>query len=190
MSNGTRPPTALTFVHVGAISAPLLRRLSAAADGHRDGKEHFFTAQLEPDANGDFHIKGPFTAAAAAAIPAVPGRAVFGPYVTKDPPAFVQKPIRKITVELDDNTTFDVDPEKIDALFWSTSAIDKFMVPHYERFSSREVAQRIVIQFLDPSVMMLAHDPNTEPITIPPKPDQLPQAIDKQGLFKALRLLD
>jgi hypothetical protein len=126
------------------VSATMLRVLAEAADGFRTGRPVFFVA----DYRFPHNVAGPFeTYAQARRVKADSGArlGVFGPYVTpRDPNAdSVNRVVAvRLTIESPDGRrdTVDVDPTKVDALFFTMSAVDKFVVPYYSRVYGPEYA--------------------------------------------------
>ena len=73
-------------------------------------------------------------------------RGVFGPYVTpQDSSADSGARVVSVRVVLRDGggaeTTLDVNPEEVDALFFSMAPFDKFVVPYYSRLYGPAFAQ-------------------------------------------------
>lgn len=126
------------------VSATMLRVLAEAADGFRTGRPIYLVA----DRRFPHNVAGPFPSRAAAErVRADSGAtfAVFGPYLTRPDPAPRSAPrvvAVRITVEQPGGRrrTFDVRPDSIDALFFTLSAVDKFMVPYYTRIYGTEYA--------------------------------------------------
>lgn len=119
-----------------SVSAGMLRVLAEAADGFRTGRAVFFVA----DRRYPYHIVGVFesrAAAEAARADSASSFAVFGPYTT---PAdrIADTSTRVIGVRLTLQTPRgrefrDLDPQKVDAVFLSPSAVDKFVLPYYAK---------------------------------------------------------
>jgi len=146
-----------------ALSARLSRRLAAAADGFRDGREIFFTARFEPENNGDFDLDGPFTRDQVATLRVPPGFGIFGPYQTDECDDDLSRtPIKTITIELHDGKKWSFEGTRFDALFWSVSALEKFAIPHYTTVHGVEKARGILKGFVETDVFLMGHDPNTE----------------------------
>jgi hypothetical protein len=146
-----------------AISAKLIRRLAAAADGHRDGREIFFMARFEAEDDGDFDLDGPFTRDQLDKLRVPEGFGIFGPYQTDACVDDISRtPVKKITIELHGGETFSFEGTRFDALFWSVSALEKFAIPHYTNVRGVDKAQHILRRFVETDVFLLAHDPNTE----------------------------
>jgi hypothetical protein len=113
-------------------SAPLLRRLAEAADGYRDGKDHFIVVSLE----------APHTVAEAAdtreaADSIAKSRsteslhfAAFGPYRTEPDSLVTTADVDSVVAYLSDGKKRVYDGRRVDALFWSLPAYDKFIVPY------------------------------------------------------------
>lgn len=148
---------------VRPICASLSRRLAAAADGHRNGQEIFFVARYEPDETGDFELDGPYFRDQLGKLRVPEGFGIFGPYCTADCEDDISRtPIRTITIELHNGEKRSFEGNRYDALFWSVSALEKFVIPHYTVVRGLKKAQEILREFVDTDVFLLAHDPNTE----------------------------
>jgi len=146
-----------------AISAKLVRRLAAAAEGFRDGREIFFMARFEAEPDGDFDLDGPYTRDQLDTLRVPQGFGIFGPYQTADCSDDISRtPVKKITIELHGGETFSFEGTRFDALFWSVSALEKFAIPHYTSVRGVDKAQHILRRFVETDVFLLAHDPNTE----------------------------
>lgn len=159
------------------MSAGLSRRLAAAADGHRNGAEIYFRARFEPGRDGDFELSGPFTRDEAMRIQVPDGFGIFGPYRTERCDDDIsQTPIRRITIELNNGDKHVFAGNRFDALFWSASALEKFVIPHYSIIGGLGKAQRLHDTFLQTDVFLIAHDPNTEETLISVKPNPRPVA--------------
>jgi hypothetical protein len=114
-----------------AKSASLLRRLGEAADGYRDGKDRYIVA----DRRFPHKVAGIFrTFAEAQSLANARGGSygAFGPFRTfDDPPDYSAGPsdvLEVIVRRKDGERRYSAD--SVDALFWSLSAFDKFVVPY------------------------------------------------------------
>jgi hypothetical protein len=95
------------------------------------------------------NVAGPFdTYAQARRVLADSGAtfAVFGPYVTRREPgadSATRVVAVRVTIESPGGRrrTVDVDPTKVDALFFTMSAVDKFVIPYYSRIYGPEYAE-------------------------------------------------
>jgi hypothetical protein len=163
-----------------AISAKLVRRLAAAAEGFRDGREIFFMARFQAEDDGDFDLDGPYTRDQLDTLRVPAGFGIFGPYQTDACVDDISRtPVKKITIELHGGETFSFEGTRFDALFWSVSALEKFAIPHYTSVRGVDKAQHILRRFVETDVFLLAHDPNTEEtmIGVTPAPGGGPQTI-------------
>jgi hypothetical protein len=113
-------------------SAPLLRRLAEAADGYRDGLDHFIVVSLEAPhtvaevVNSQKEADSIATARSTEAL----HFAAFGPYRT-EPDSLAQAAlVDSVVAYLSDGKTRSYDGSKVDALFWSLPAYDKFVAPY------------------------------------------------------------
>lgn len=147
------------------ISSRLALRLAAAAEGFQDGTTVWFVARYEPDPNGSFGVKKPIVSEKRPAVSLEPGEGLFGPYRSEREEPSQRTPVLKIAVQVQDGEkvrTVEFDARDFDALFWSTSAIEKFAIPHYVAFEGLTRAEKLKKDFLDPKVYLMAHGPNTE----------------------------
>jgi len=134
------------------VSATMLRVLSEAADVYRTGRPVWLVADYRYPHN----VLPGFTSRAAAQQAQKDSAAnygIFGPYVTpRDPiPATAPKVSRvQVTIQTSGGEqTQVVDPNKSDALFFSLSAIDKFVLPYYEKTYGAEYALRLRRKILE-----------------------------------------
>lgn len=133
----------LAAQQTNSVSATMLRVLAEAADVHRTGRPVFLVA----DYRFPHYVIGHFpTRAKAERVKADSGTTfgVFGPYVTQ-PDRMRDKTSRIVSVTIETGgrrVTRPLDPN-IDALFLSMSAVDKFMVPYYQRIYGPTFAQRL-----------------------------------------------
>jgi len=137
--SGARPTTSDT-----AVSATMLRVLAEAADQFRTGRPIFLVA----DHRFPYNVSGPFASFEEAnRVRADSGSTfgVFGPYVTPaDPVDSVQVVKVRVTVRTPrGQREFDVDPKNIDALFFSNSAVHKFLLPYYTSIYGPEYALKL-----------------------------------------------
>jgi len=148
------------------ISSRLARRLAAAADGYQNGKMVWFTALAEPDEEGNFQISEAIVSDTRPADPVDPKRRVYGPFLSEREGPARSTPIVKITLHVQEGgqvRQVEFPADKYDALFWSTSALDKFAVPHYVAFEGLPQATEMRAEYVDHSaVFAIVHGPNTE----------------------------
>ncbi len=142
------------------MPASLLRRLAEAADGLIGPKWIVASYTL---INGEHDIVGRPYDSRAEAQSYVPNADydVFGPYglVTTRTP---HPPIERFGIHIEGGAVMEIRGEDFDAFFWSESALRKFALPYYANVVSPEYAIRLREQFMDPNVVMMAHDPMTE----------------------------
>lgn len=166
-----------------AVSAALARRLAEAADGFRSGKPVYLVADRgDPARVQAFEGEGAREAAERARREweargdgARPG--VFGPYLTEpDPtpggragPEVLEVTVR---VRLPDGTTRTetLDGAEVDALFWTRSAVEKFVLPYYAGAQGLERAARVAAEFSGEGVYALAHLPDSIPWALRTEP--------------------
>jgi hypothetical protein len=140
------------------VSANMLKRIAHCADGHRTGKELRIRIDSTP----------PFTAFevihAGAEEPVLGrGERLVGPFLTREDDDVLEKRRRvaKVVVHYDDGTSTDV--THADALFWSTSAIEKFCLPWYTSQYGPKAALKMWMDYAgDKDMVVLCHDPRCE----------------------------
>lgn len=171
------------------MSAVVAKRLAAAADGHRNGKPVYFVADLQDLGEVEsFEGEGAKEAAERAsrerAARGGTRPAVFGPYLTEPDPASAAAPKPEVLdvtvrVRLPDGTTRTetFDGGELDAIFWTRSAVDKFVVPYYAGTLGLQYATRLSNQFAAENVYMLAHLPDTviRPVRVAADPSRDPE---------------
>jgi hypothetical protein len=138
------------------VSATMLRVLAEAADVYRTGKPIFLVADYRYPHNV---VRGFTSRAAASRVKADSGAnyGVFGPYVTAEDSIAANAPkvtaIRITTKSSSDTQSVlhNVNPAGADALFFSMSAVDKFVLPYYEKtlgpLYARTLRQKILEGF-------------------------------------------
>jgi hypothetical protein len=128
-----------------AKSASLVRRLAEAADGFRDGRPRWVVIHRR-GVQGHHNVAGVFMSFEEANVEAQragPDYAVFGPFTTVDePPDQSTGPmdVVEVTVRQRDGKVIRIDPNKVDALFWTLAAFDKFVVPYLTRVDGARYA--------------------------------------------------
>ena len=161
------------------VSAVVAKRLAAAADGFRHGRPMYFVSGFrEAGAVQRFEGEEGREAAERArrAREAEGGGekfGVFGPYVTEPgraPAASPAAEVLDVTVRMklpDGSTRTQVlGGGEYDAIFWTRSAVDKFVVPYYAGALGLQHANRVSEDFAGRDVFMLAHLPDTMPMMI------------------------
>jgi hypothetical protein len=147
---GTLPPSPILATEVAgdssAKSASLLRRLAEAADGYRDGRPRWVVIHRK-GIEGHHDVAGVFMSSEEANVVVQrtgPDYAVFGPFVTVDDPPDESTPSPKdvveVTIKQRDGEVIRIDPNKVDALFWTLAAFDKFVVPYLTRVDGARYA--------------------------------------------------
>jgi hypothetical protein len=127
-----------------AVTATMLRALAEAADEFRTGRDVF----LVGDYRFPYNISGPFTTRAAAERVRADSGAyfgVFGPYRTPaDRRSDSARRVVRVTLVTESaqgkRQTIEVDPTVVDALFFTQSAMDKFVIPYYSRLYGPQYA--------------------------------------------------
>ena len=136
---GPRPTSPITVSEVAgdtlAKSASLLRRLSEAADGFRDGRPRWVVIHRRGD-RGHHDVRGVFMTFKEASFEAErtgPEYATFGPFVTKDDPpdeSSSEEDVVEVIVRQKNGVVKRFSADSVDALFWSLAAFDKFIAPY------------------------------------------------------------
>lgn len=160
------------------VSAFLLRRLAEAVDGFR-GQEVFCRSRFTPDAQFDFEVSvEPAEPSGLTTLAAKqdPDFGVFGPFLTPEAkgPNLKDTRIKKITITLDDDRVVNVNPKKTDALFWTVSAVEKFLVPYYASVNSALAANTVLHTFDRAGMICTEHGPETEPHVVSADEAELP----------------
>lgn len=151
------------------ISASLLSRLSEAADGIRNNEEIYFVAQLEPAGDDGHDIVGHFPSVQhafddndAQPLLLTGDYMIFGPFKTMDDPDYKKKPIAKIIVVPKGGKELHLSGDKFDCIFWSLSAIDKFVVPYYTASGDLKKAKKVRDKFMDENTLAGIHIPGSD----------------------------
>jgi len=128
------------------VSATMLRVLAEGADVYRTGKPVFLVADYRYPHNvlRAFNSRSD---ALKAKADSGGNYGVFGPYVApRDPIAETAPKIVAVKVTMQTQAgqkTYDVDPRQSDALFFSMSAVDKFVLPYYLKLLGPDYALRL-----------------------------------------------
>lgn len=141
------------------MPASLLKRVAEAAAGSRDGRRVWFVAgRAFPHAVEAFHDEDQADAAVAKSRGS---HVKVGPCLTPDDHAD-RKRIEWIKVKIEGREKpVEFNPEKIDALFFSHSALDKFFYPYYTALYGPEEAAKMYKRYA--SAAMVCHEPASEP---------------------------
>jgi hypothetical protein len=141
------------------ISAGRLRELAEAADGMRgvplklafvDGDYRIVDATVQTADDRTLPVNTPST---------------------KDPASakiddIVITPAPRIAPDANGNTRVS---QVFDALFWSESAVEKFLIPYYARIKDTRFLDQLRRDFRDKSVYMIGHLPWTIPVPLEPE---------------------
>ncbi|MGH7471614.1 MAG: hypothetical protein ACRENP_26980 [Longimicrobiales bacterium] len=141
--------------------------MAEAADGLRDGKAHWFLVSLKAP-----HSVTPFDSAKEAdkALAKRGGGkfAVLGPYLTRSEPApkgarRAQRKIRSVLIYYEgEKKPVKVDLKKVDAIFLSESALDKFVYPYMSRVHGVPETARMREAFMTEGEPVSFHMPWTD----------------------------
>lgn len=143
-----RPPWPTQTSQLGGDSlakpASLVRRLAEAADGYRDGRDHWVVASRKAY-KGNHRVIGVFDTfqeADFAARRQGSDYGAFGPYRTPVEEFLVKtgRRVREVIVVYVDGEKKNYSADSVDALFWGLSAFDKFIVPYLASVASAEYA--------------------------------------------------
>lgn len=139
-----------------AMSANLLRTVSAAVDGLRTGGDVFMVAS-ESDLGG---IRAFESRDEAEAYRSGEGEAweVYGPYATESVQGSPRLP-RSVRLEFDDGTDVEHTADEVEAIFLTVGAIDRFVIPYYTRLRGAAYAARMREDFLAGSRMLCCKGP-------------------------------
>jgi hypothetical protein len=173
-----RPPTfgGIMAIENGAnkeMSARLLARLAAAADGHRK-KKVFFVARYTPNENSfdiskGFADESELTEEWKAKL-STGEYGWFGPYRTDDGTSDKIK-VKSILIRTKDDTgdsTIELkDASEFDAIFWSLSTVEKFAIPYYTSLYGPAYADELRKRFLADDLYLMVHLPGSEPENTP-----------------------
>jgi hypothetical protein len=182
-------------------SAALLTRLGEAADGNRTGDETWLVAGLDPVGGKGHKVHGFYKRKEDAyrdhkKILEEPGSRfmIFGPFLTpKDDTKPKKNRVKCVILELEGGRKICLDGKKYDAVFWTMSAFDKFVVPYYTEITDLKVAAAIRGEFEnDENVVAGTHIPGSEIIStdgvlmaLDTCPDKLrPENDDGLGLHR------
>jgi hypothetical protein len=143
------------------MSASLARRLAEAADGYRDGVAHFFVFRYN---RVDDRFDKEFGSEDAAedyrkTLDAPDDFGVFGPFETSVV-ATRLVPLTNIALTFTGGNDA-VDPSVFDSLFWTSSSIDKFLMPYYTHVWGAWEAAKLRDRLL--SYRWVGHPPGSYP---------------------------
>jgi hypothetical protein len=160
------------------VSATMLRILAEAADVYRTGKPIYLVADYRYPHNV---LRGfpNRTAAVKAQKDSASNYGLFGPYVTPVDPIPAAAP-RVVAITVTTRTaagdqTYKVDPESADALFFTLSAVDKFVLPYYQKTLgpayAEQLRNKVIDQLRDGAFMRhcwswICSDPGPGPIPV------------------------
>lgn len=151
------------------LPASLITRLAEAADGIRNGKEIYFVAQLKPDPETGHDVIGHFSnpddalkhPKAKVALESG-GYLIFGPFETKDDEDYEPKNIEKVVIYPCGKEPITLEGDKFDCVFWSLSAVDKFVMPYYTSLGGLERAKRVRKDFIKTTSIAGIHIPGSD----------------------------
>ena len=153
------------------VPASLLRRLAEAVAGLGRGEVKWLVASYAADDRLGHEVIGAFDSLHEAQEKVSSAEhGVFGPFTASETgpsetPRFEVATIA-ITLKSEDGVVQELAPlkgDEVDALFWSGSAIDKFVIPYYTAVSGLRVAEHVYRSFHDdPDVYLLRHLPGTK----------------------------
>jgi hypothetical protein len=156
------------------ISAGLLARIAEAADGARTGANAWFVARYEYDDEFGYDVRGKFWTEAkadnwAADLTAKHGvqYGVFGPFVTeKDVPVPDAGNVTEIVLRWEtpsgQKKELILPAKGCDAIFWSRSAMEKFLLPYYVALGGEREQKRLMKRITAAGTVASIHLPSTE----------------------------
>ncbi len=146
------------FAGGGDLPASLLKRVAEAANGVRNGKQTWFVVKRDPPHNLTKHDSD--TDAEEKLKKAGAGFVKVGPFRTPKDPTH-NPAVEWIKVKLEGREPRTFKPEKTDALFFSASALDKFLYPYYTALHGPEKAAEIRKKHTNPQnpAAFVCHDP-------------------------------
>lgn len=151
------------------IPASLMSRLSEAADGIRNGAPIYFVAQLAPTIPAGHDVMGYFNNVEDA-YNHPPAREVlengtymiFGPYRTDNDPDYKDKDVVKVVIHRKHGPPVTLDGRKFDCVFWSLSAMDKFVIPYYTSMGDLKKAAQVRKDFVAETSIAGIHIPGSD----------------------------
>jgi len=158
------------------ISAWLATVLAAAAKGSRSRSPIYVVARYEPDLASPttpFDVQSPVgTRDEAEQVKRKleeehPGIAygVFGPFINEDPsPPSTQDMVADIMVTTKQGHQLPIKGHQYDALFYTYQAVEKFVLPLYVQEYGPEYAARVLEEFNQNGLALMAHLPWSEEV--------------------------
>ena len=124
--------------------ARLVRRLAEAADGYRDGRDHWVVASRKPY-KGNHRVVGVFDSSQEAKFVAAREGLdydAFGPFKTPKEEFLVPpgERVKEVIVVYVNGMKTNYSADSVDAVFWGLSAFDKFIVPYLASVATAEYA--------------------------------------------------
>jgi hypothetical protein len=150
-------------------STTMLSRLAEAVDGHRRGEPVCYVGRFWYDATTEGHrLFGPFSTCEEArdfrrCENLDPGEyGIFGPFYTKketDARARGGRTVERVVVHFSDKTELCLDGQEFDAVFWSASSLEKFVIPYYVSIGT--VAEGDILADVAQNFELLTHRPGS-----------------------------
>ncbi|HEX8320461.1 hypothetical protein [Longimicrobium sp.] len=167
------------------VSAALLSRLTEAADGYRTGEPVWFIASLArgPNPPRGHKVFGPFRSAREAWDRRGSGTEwskfrIFGPFHTERDPNYAPRAtVKEVLITLSNDEQVRLAGTECDCIFWTLSALDKFVVPYYTGIASLEEAMDVRKEFVESRTFGGIHIPSSEMVSA----DSTPQVIRLTG---------
>lgn len=153
------------------LGASLLSRLTEAADGHRDEKRTWLVGQLKAVDPMGHRIKGPYGSPQEAfqaneklfdKEPAKDKYKIFGPFLTGETDYDKERHVKRVILVLNDDREVCFDGTKYDCVFWTMSAVDKFVVPYYVQVTNLREAEAVRNEFAREDSIAAIHIPGSE----------------------------
>ena len=175
------------------LPASLISRLAEAADGIRNGKTIYFVAQLTPDAETGHDVIGHFSSPEKAFEHKEAKKhlesgeyLIFGPFQTEDDKDYKPKDIEKVVVYPRGKKPITLEGDKFDCVFWSLSAMDKFVMPYYTSVGDLRKAGRVRKDFVKTTSIAGIHIPGSDIVndaTTTPRGIGPEEIRDRVGLY-------
>jgi hypothetical protein len=154
------------------MSVALARALAEAADGFPGQAEPIYLVApylpLDDPNRGGFRIFGPYRSWEK--VPpglqrevCVGNAGFFGPFDTRLAPTPAGRAVTRIDLHVEETTdVYPIPADRLDALFFTSQAVEKFALPYYERLFGPEFGAHVIRQFLNANVQVMAHFPWSE----------------------------
>jgi hypothetical protein len=152
------------------MSIALARALAEAADGFVPRADPTFIVApyvpLDVPTRGGFAMSGPYGSwdevpdeLKAAVVRGESG--FFGPFDTSMAVLVAGRSVGRVDLHVEPDV-YSIPARRIDALFFTASAVEKFAQPYYERIFGPEFTEQVMRHFQEAEVQVMGHFPWTE----------------------------